>query len=386
MRVISRLHHQGMIGRNKKFLPIYLSSLLIAFHYGLVLYIESSFLETFFSQTETALLYCFGAILFLIFLLTSETVKVVSAKKTFFVFVILEAIATSILAFSSSPTFIAFGFVLAQGAVGFLAYLMDVFLEKEMQNEATTGEVRGIFLTFANVAIMLAPLITGFLLSDGNYRKIFLASLLTLLPVLFLRFDKQIEKHSMPRNHGAIPTTLKLAIFLSFILQFFYAWMVVWSPIYLHQVIGFTWPVIGVMFSIMLLPFVLFELPLGELEDKMFGEKEIMAGGFLLAGIATASLSLIGGASFILWALVLFLTRTGASAIEISTESYFFKHVTGGDTSIIGIFRLVRPIALVAPLIGALFIKLVGFGPSFIVLGAILIFSAFVAMRLKDTR
>ncbi len=210
---------------------------------------------------------------------------------------------------------------------------------------------------------------------------------MVLIPVLFLQFGKAIEKHSLPKIHEKIPNSLKLGVLLSFILQFFYGWMIAWSPIYLNQIIGFSWQEIGLIFSIMLLPFALFELPLGELEDKMFGEKEIMAGGFFIAGLATASISLITSASFVAWALVLFLTRTGASAIEISTESYFFKHVSGGDTGVIGVFRLARPLALImGPIIGAFSIKLLGFQQSFIVLGAILIASIFLALRLKDTK
>lgn len=359
----------------------------MSFHYGLVLYVNSSFLETFFSQIEVAFLFGLGAVLFLTLLLSSEVLTQIGAKRIFFIFVLLEALAITILSSANSPTLIALGFVLMQGSIGFLTYLLDVFLEREVKNEGTTGEVRGIFLTAASVAIILAPITTGFILSGGNFRSVYFASLMVLIPVLFLQFGKAIEKHSLPRIHEKIPNSLKLGVLLSFILQFFYGWMIAWSPIYLNQVMGFGWQEIGLIFSIMLLPFALFELPLGELEDKMFGEKEIMAGGFLIAGLATASISLITSASFVTWALVLFLTRTGASAIEISTESYFFKHVSGGDTGVIGIFRLARPLALImGPIIGAFSIKLLGFQQSFIVLGAILVMSMFVALRLKDTK
>ncbi len=387
MRVISRLHHQGIVGRNRKFLPIYLCSLLMSFHYGLVLYVNSSFLETFFSQIEVAFLFGLGAVLFLTLLLSSELLTQIGAKRIFFIFILVEALAITILSSANSPTLIALGFVLMQGSIGFLTYLLDVFLEREVKDEGTTGEVRGIFLTSASIAIILAPIATGFILSGGSFRSVYFASLMVLIPVLFLQFGKAIEKHSLPKIHEKIPSSLRLGVFLSFILQFFYGWMIAWSPIYLNQIIGFSWQEIGLIFSIMLLPFALFELPLGELEDKMFGEKEIMAGGFLIAGFATVSISLITSASFVAWALILFLTRTGASAIEISTESYFFKHVSGGDTEVIGVFRLARPLALImGPIIGAFSIKLLGFQQSFIVLGAILIASVFLALRLKDTK
>ncbi len=386
MRVISRLHHGGIIGRNKKFLPIYLSSLFLAFHYGLILYFNSSFLGNFFSQIETSFLFGLGAVFFLFLLLSAEAITRFNSRKIFFGFLTLELIATYILATANSPLMIALGFILGQGAVGFLSYLLDVFLEREIKNEGTTGETRGIFLTFSNIAILLAPIVTGFILMSGDFRNIYLWSLVALMPIFLFHFNDKLGRHTIPREHASIPRELRLGIFLSFALQFFYGWMVAWSPIYLNQVIGFSWSEIGVMFSLMLLPFVLFELPLGELEDRLLGEKEIMAIGFLIAGLATASLSFIGSASFVAWTLALFLTRTGASAIEISTESYFFKHVSGADTGIIGTFRLVKPVALiVAPLTGILFIKLVGFGPSFIVLGGILLVAGFFATRLKDT-
>ena len=388
MRVISRLHHQGLIGRNRRFLPIYVASLLIAFHYYLIIYVNSSFLNSFFSFLEVAALFALGAILFAVFLLAGETfVREIKLRKIFLALIVLEGASVATLAFSREALFVALAFIVAQGSIGFLSYIMDVMLERKVQDEKSTGEVRGMFLTAANISLVIAPTVAGIILSNGNFSSLYLVSFLVLLPVIFLHFNKRAGEHVIPKHREVLPKTLKLGIFLNFLLQFFYAWMVIWSPIYLHNVIGFAWSEIGIMFSLMLLPFALFELPLGELEDKMFGEKEIMAIGFFIAGLATASLGAIGGASFLLWTLALFATRTGASAIEISTESYFFKHVSGRDAGTIGVFRMAKPLSLLTgPLAGALTIKFLGFPASFAILGAVLAVGAFISLRLKDTR
>jgi MFS family permease len=298
-----------------------------------------------------------------------------------------EVIAILMLASSHSPIFVGLGFIIHQGAIGFLFYLLDIFLEREMKDENTTGEVRGIFLTISNIALVASPIIAGAIIGSSGFTTLYLFSIFILLLSIPIHFSRNVEKHLIPKVHAVIPKTLRLGIALNFLLQFFYAWMVVWTPIYLNQVIGFSWPEIGIIFSIMLLPFALFELPLGELGDLMFGEKEIMAIGFFISAISTACLALLSGQYFVGWVLLLFLTRTGASAIEISTESYFFKHVQGSDTGTVGIFRTMKPLSyIVAPAIGALSIYLIGFGPSFVVLGVILFIGAFGAMRLKDSR
>src|SRR5574343_531078 len=101
---------------------------------------------------------------------------------------------------------------------------------------------------------------------------------------------------------------------INFILQFFYAWMVVYTPIYLYEHMRFTWDSIGVIFTIMLAPFVIFGLPVGILIDKYHVKKRtLLYIGFVIISLATFMISFIESKDIALWALVLFLTRTGAS-------------------------------------------------------------------------
>ena len=109
---------------------------------------------------------------------------------------------------------------------------------------------------------------------------------------------------------------------INLILKFFYAWMIIYTPLYLHEYLGFAWNEIGIIFSIMLIPFVILDFPLGKLSDKI-GEKKMLLIGFCIISIATLVIPFIETKTLWLWALVLLLTRIGATTIETMSESYF---------------------------------------------------------------
>lgn len=387
MRVLSRLHHGGLIGRNRKFLPIYLAGLFSAIHYCLILYINSSYLENFFGKFEVATLFALGSILSLVVLLSSETFfKQINLRSAFTTTAVLEILAVTTMSSAETPILVGLGFIVHQAAIVFLFYVLDIILEREIKDETNTGEVRGMFLTVGSVAFVITPLFLGFALESNGYAFIYMLSVFFLFLAIPAHFSHKTDHHLLPIHHAPVTKDMRMGIFLNFLLQFFYAWMIIWVPIHLHQNIGFAWTEVGIIFSVMLLPFVLFELPLGELADRMFGEKEIMSIGFFLIAVSTAMLSIISISSILVWALALFMTRTGASAVEIATESYFFKHIKGRETGTVGIFRATRPVSyLVSPMIGATSIYILGPYTSFVVLAGILFIGVFLSLRLKDT-
>ena len=163
--------------------------------------------------------------------------------------------------------------------------------------------------------------------------------------------------------------------------------MVVYMPIHLHDHIGFDWPTISIIFTIMLLPFILFEIPAGRIADKWCGEKELLSAGFIVTALFTMVIPFILIPSFIIWTAILFMTRVGASVVEISTESYFFKHVEGNDADIISFFRMARPLAYIAgPIVAMIALNFLPFQYIFLVLGIIMFFGLKYSLALKDTR
>ena len=172
-----------------------------------------------------------------------------------------------------------------------------------------------------------------------------------------------------------------------FLLQFFYTWAVIYFPLYMATVVGFSWETIGQIIAVGLMAFVVFEYPIGIIGDRHIGEKEMMALGFVVLALASACIFLMGNASMFMWMALMFVSRFGASLVEVTTESYFFKQVKGHDSNLISLFRLTRPLGnLIGAIVGSLCLLFLPFEFMFIVLGLIMASGAFITLRITDTK
>ncbi len=163
--------------------------------------------------------------------------------------------------------------------------------------------------------------------------------------------------------------------------------MVIYTPVYLHTEIGIPWDSIGTMFSIMLFAFVLTQIPLGKLADKLLGEKELLLVGFIVMGASTILMYTLPYFTLPLLAFVLFMTRLGASCVEVMTETYFFKKVSPTETGIISIFRNTYPVSyIIAPIIGSGIIAISSTKHLFLILGIICISGILFIFPIHDTK
>ena len=90
--------------------------------------------------------------------------------------------------------------------------------------------------------------------------------------------------------------------------------------------------------------------------------------------------------SLAVWALLLFATRVGASAIEVMNETYFFKKVHASDSDIIGFFRNAGPFAyIIGPAIASTLLYFIDYKYLFIILGVIMLFGTRLSLSIKDT-
>lgn len=214
--------------------------------------------------------------------------------------------------------------------------------------------VAGIFLTFLGNFI------------DPKYKKISVKKTAT-----FFVKNKNVSKIYL----------------INLILKFFFAWMVIYTPIYLHHTLGLGWSQIGIIFTIMLLPFVILSYPLGRLSDTM-GEKQMLMWGFLIAALATLSIPFISTPTVWMFALTLFCTRVGAATIEVMSESYFFKSVSEENADAISFFRNTGPVSfIIAPLLAVPVLYYVpSFKYIFFVLGAIMLGGYLIVLKLQDVK
>lgn len=376
---------------------IYLGNFLVSFHYFLVVFVTSTYLIRYVDTQRLSLLYVLGSALSVVlFAYFATLVQRFGNYRLTLWFVVLEIAALLGLGFGHDARVIIPSFLLYLAISPALYLNLDIFLEKSISDEHTTGGVRGLFLSMQNITQIVCPLLAGFLLANNEYWRVFLVSAVFLLIVLvvlagYLRHFSDSHYHPRTLWQSAAYVfrhpMLYHAVAAQFLLRFFYAWMVIYTPLYLFQYLGFSWQQIGIMFAIMLVPFLLLELPLGRLADRRLGEKEIMTLGFILMAGTVAYIPFLTAPSFVLWSVVLFVSRIGAACTEIATESYFFKHVDGSLADTISLFRVSRPVTYIAAAaVATLTLEFLPLRWSFLVLALVMLWGLRYALTLKDTR
>ena len=361
-------------------------------------YSNSSFLNLFAPPNIVGFIYMLGsAITILGFLFIPFLLRKIGNYTTALWLIIIQMGLIYGIANTNNPLNIALFFILQSAVVNLIMFCIDVFLEG-YSDKNHVGGIRGMYLTVQNTAWILAPFIGSIIIGiENNYRNVYMASLFMLFPLLYLVF-KNFPKFKDPNySHPSFAETLKHVMkdgnrsrlfIINIILQTFYAWMVIYSPIYLNKIIGLNWSEIGIVLTIMLLPFPIVEWPLGKLADKKYGEKEIMIIGLALLGLSTIALVTISAPSIIIWSIALFITRIGAAGAEVMIETYFFKTIDSKDSNMLGFFRVTRPLAyFIAPLItgaGFLFFKEQSY--LFIVIGLLCLTAIIPCWKLKDTK
>ncbi len=376
---------------------MYILSFLFTLHISISAYVNSTFLTEFISEKYVGLVYTAGSLITLILLAKSSGIlKRLGNRGLVMWLLVINMIALTGLITSVDPRVIAVSFIAFITTNVLTLFSIDIFIE-HFGDPKTIGKTRGLYLTIISLAWMVSPLITALLIgSGGGYLAIYaIAFFVTALTTIGLSLsvrkfrDKSYRKTPFLETYRYLKTNKHmLAITLiNFILQFFFVWMVVYTPIYLIEHLGFTWDQIGVVFTIMLAPFVIFGLPVGILIDKYHVKKRtLLAIGFIIMSISTLSIAYISTTSVALWALVLFTTRVGASIVEATSEIYFFTHVREEDAYLLGVFRDMTPVAyMVAPLLGSLVFIFLPFKSLFTILAIFVLAGLYYVTKLKHS-
>lgn len=387
---------ERVIKKAGAFLPFYLLAFVFTLHVASPAYITSTFLSGKIGEGAVGLIYAGTSVITLIaFFFIGSLLKKRGDYDLTLTLMALDFIATVGLAALKHPYAIIAAFAVNFITISLISFDLDLLLES-FSKDSRTGTLRGNYLTVGNLAWIAAPALAGLALKNGDYWRIYLISLVFLV-VAFVIFRKFFKGFEDP-EYKALPffatvraivrkRNIRLIFGVAFILQFFYALMVIYTPLYLHNHIGFSWQDIGIMFSIMLIPFVLLEGPLGRIADRWLGEKEFLAAGFVITAVSTALIAFIHEPSFILWTGILFATRVGASMIEVMSETYFFKKISAGDADVVAFFRAVRPSAyVVAPAFASLLLSFISLAHLFLVLAIITLGGLAFTLPLKDTK
>jgi MFS family permease len=389
----------------------YLAAFCLNFHLALTAYVNSSFLAHELSEFlapeniefSVGLIYSLAFLISMLAVFRDEKAIIRYGDLSLTRIMILVLVGISILlGFTHGALMLIILFIAFNTLGAVIRFNLDVYLAT-LSTPNQTGRIRGTFLTVVNLAWLATPYLAGQLLgTKSHYALIYIIAGLSLLPMLYLSFFN-LRERALPKEAQKTPqivsTLLRLLrgrndhdrdlrhiLTIILLLNFFYGVMVVYTPIYLSTHLGFTWPQIGLIFSVMLLPFVLCQLPLGILADKI-GEKTILVGGLITLGVSTIGLSFINQPSLALWAGSLFLTRVGAATLEVASDSYLFKRVGGRDLNIIALSRVCYSFAsIIAPIAGAIFLISYPLQGIFIALGVVILLGLLAAYPLTAAR
>lgn len=369
---------------------------LFTLHITPATYINANFLNQFFDFKYVGFVYILASIatIFTVLGLRDKLRRFGNYKVFTFAF-IFEIIVLTMLILSQSALVAVISIIglFVSYAVAFIC--LDIFLEKYTPND-NTGKIRGYYLTAINTSLILGPFIASILLANNNFKNVYVFMIFLIFPIIFLAQELFKKFEDDPYDQIKIVSGFKKlrknqdiysAIMSSFILQFFYAWMIIYMPIYLTQEIGFSLSEMGLIVAIALVPFVLLQTTAGRLADEKYGQKEMLIIGFIVLSFFTAMISFIDTNNISIWIAVLFMTRVGASMIEIMTETHIFKRIDGGDINTISIFRILSPAALImGSLVGSFFLQIISFNMIFLILAGITLYGLRYAFAITDTK
>lgn len=300
------------------------------------------------------------------------------------------------LAAASGPISATLSLILFILASNLVWISIDIFLE-EISTDKKTGRIRTTYLTINNLGWILGPMISANLVEVGSYSLSFLGSAALSIPIIliFISQKKNLNSKVKKSNKKILKSLSNLwknknlrGVFIAAIaLNVFFSAAVLYIPLYLHQSLHMSWAQLGWVFSFMLLPFIIFEIPVGLTADKYLGEKEMMFLGLFIIFSALFLFYYIDSPSILLWALVLFFSRIGAAMVEATRDTYFFKNVDSSDLGLIDLFRMTGPLGyLIGAAVGSLILVFLPINSIFLIM-AILIIPAFYSIALiEDTK
>lgn len=385
--------------------PLWLFAFLFATYMALVSFIDSSMLTEVFNLKESmvGLLYSIGSLCALLFVLGLPKIfnHSVAVKNTLAIAALTSTLAFTGLIFApKTALFATLFFIMYLMGNACMFYLADIVITHHSTPE-NTGTMRGLYLTMMNIAWVAMPFISGSIIQQTEKYLVVYAIAAAVIAtagiVAFFFFDPFVPQTSHRQVHPQMNLgtffknrDLRMIFNTNMILQTFYVVMVIYTPIYLSQNVGLSWGQIGIIFTIMLTAFIIFQYPLGYIADRYLGEKEILTAGIIIMSLTTLAMAYMPeGISWIWWIGLMFGTRVGASMTEAMNETYFFKHVTSNDVAYMSYYRNTRPLAyVVAPIIVSFLIGTFHLDNQhiFIALGITIALGLFWSLRLKDTK
>lgn len=375
---------------------IYFIAFLFTLHLTPAVYVTSSFIGQYLPESKIGYVYSIASLLTIIIFVAIRPILVKYGNYKSFIFTLSTSIVMlAIMVIPNIDSKIILTALVINSITHALSFFhLDIFIS-HYSNFKDTGVVRGAFLTAQNIAFVIGPLLAGSMLTGNDFWKVFLFGICLLIPTIYITV-KYLKDFKDPeyKEPQLIKTAIKVlrnkdiyhAVSIQGLLRVFYSWMIIYTPIFLTMHIGFSISETTTIIGIALIAFLIFTTPLGYISDKVMGEKELLVLGFLIMALSTGAMTFIEIESFWLWSGILFVTRIGASMVELMGEAYFFKKIDSTDISMVSFYRMVRPITyLVFPALASGLLIFIEIKYLFLILGILMLYGIKYSLAIKDT-
>lgn len=388
-------NHDEKLDKNRLRLVTFIS-FLIGFSEAVVAYVFSSYFKEASGTENVGTFYVVSYFVALVMLLNFHKVVRKLGKSNVFYFSVLTKIVVLLALVMLDPSRAGMLLVMLYLVATVLEWVsLDIIIES-FSSDNLSGRIRGLHLTILNAGFIFGPFVFAYIMDHIGFHGVFVFSLIFNCFVLIFgliglrqvnhRFKQDLKISEVIAKVIRRKNVMRI-YYIAFILDFFYALMVIYTPIYLRD-LGYSWEDIGKIFTVMLIPFVLLEYPMGILADRKTGEKEFLIFSLFVMGSSTLAIYFLNPAGVTAWMGILFVTRIGAALVEILRDSYFYKRIDGHDVDVINFFRTAGSAGnIVAAAIASL---LVYFMPDlkfiFILNGVVVLTALYPAIKLVDNK
>ncbi len=372
---------------------IYLIGFLFSLPIALASYINSSFVSSFVGEKLVGVVYTLSSLVSILALVLAPRIwSKIGGYRFLLIIASVSSISLLSLSLTNNKIITPLIFIIGLAMNTLIVFSLDEIL-KIFSKESAIGKIRGKYLAICSISWVLAQLASWIALGALSFQNIYLISF-SIMSLFFLIAFLKLKNIPDPEydNVNSLKyirqffqnTNLARAYIISFLLQFFFCWMVIYTPIYLSSHLFFSWREIGLIFAIMLTPFVFMPLPLGRYGDK-FGERKILIWGFCLMALSVISIFFVKNKDILTWIILLFTTRVGASAVETMSDAYFFKHIKKENEEWVGVYRSASPFAyILGPLIASgLFYILPSFNYIYPILGILMLLGMYLSSTIS---
>src|SRR3990172_3033443 len=260
----------------KKIKLISFISFFSGFTRAILFYVMSYYFRLAAGTENVSLFYTVSyAIVLLVLLNMHKVVRKLGKSNVFYFSVLAKIIAISALTLLD-PSPLSIAILMAYIVFDILEWTsLDIILES-FSKDQMSGRIRGVHLTVFNLGFLLGPFLSTQILEGFSFQGLF-TFILILNCIIFSvaliglrgvnhRFDQKLKILDVVKKVFQRKNVMRI-YYISFVLEFFFALMVIYTPLYLLDM-GVSWSQIGVIFTIMLAPFVLLQYPAGILTHK----------------------------------------------------------------------------------------------------------------------